>query len=321
MSQAKSAAASSAAPASAPASSAVSNSANDVKGEPQQEVRVLVENPQVGAIIGKSGANVKRIREETGAGLSILKTEANAKQVKERVMVLKGQTAQIAKALHLVAERMVESAAERKEKKDEKDIKDDKSITLRLLVHRYAVGAIIGKAGQVIKETQQETNTRVQVSNDPLPQSTEKTVSVSGSPANVYQAVSRLLVQLRDNQPSKPQRVTHYVPGQQLMVTPMYAGFSPYQAQLMYQAQSQYGQQPTSRQELAIPTNTAGGIIGKGGAVIRDIRMQSGTQISIADPDNANPNERVVSIQGSPQGIATAIYLIRQLVEQYNAQQ
>jgi polyribonucleotide nucleotidyltransferase len=48
---------------------------------------------------------------------------------------------------------------------------------LRLLVHKSAVGAIIGKAGQTIKDIQAETGARVQVSNETLPSSSEKTVS------------------------------------------------------------------------------------------------------------------------------------------------
>lgn len=60
-----------------------------------------------------------------------------------------------------------------------------------------------------------------------------------------------------------------------------------------------------------------GCVIGKGGSVIRDLRVQSGTNISIADPEANNPNERVVTLTGTPQGIHTAVLLIRQLVEQY----
>lgn len=52
--------------------------------------------------------------------------------------------------------------------------------------------------------------------------------------------------------------------------------------------------------------------------MIRDLRAQSGTNISISDADATNPNERVVTLTGTPTGIQTAIFLIRQLVEQYN---
>jgi len=76
-------------------------------------------------------------------------------------------------------------------------------------------------------------------------------------------------------------------------------------------------QAPINTQKIAIPTICAGCIIGKGGSVVRDLRMQSQTNISIAETDPAYPNERVVTLTGTPQGIQTAIYLIRQLVEQF----
>lgn len=54
--------------------------------------------------------------------------------------------------------------------------------------------------------------------------------------------------------------------------------------------------------------------------MIRDLRAQSQCNISIADPEQTSPNERVVTLTGTSQGIQTAIYLIRQLVEQYQPQ-
>ena len=114
----------------------------------------------------------------------------------------------------------------------------------------------------------------------------------------------------------------------------------------------------TSTQKIAIPTITAGCVIGKHGSTIKDIRylpapyktrsillttlharapiplrilnshththtprMQSGTSISIADPDPATPAERVVTISGSSQGIQAAIFLMRQLVEHFQPPQ
>jgi len=76
----------------------------------------------------------------------------------------------------------------------------------------------------------------------------------------------------------------------------------------------------TVLKKIAIPTVCAGAVIGKGGTIINDIKGQSGCQIRIADPDPASPNERVVTVTGSPQGIQTAVYLIRQRVEQPYAQ-
>lgn len=74
---------------------------------------------------------------------------------------------------------------------------------------------------------------------------------------------------------------------------------------------------PQSVQKIAIPTVCAGCVIGRNGAVIRELRLQSCAQISIADPAE-EPQERVVTITGTHQSIQTAVYLIRQLVEQFN---
>merc|ERR1712130_381308 len=279
-----------------------------------------------GGIIGKGGANVKRVREEAGVFLSILKAEFRA--VQERIMVMKGTISQIAKALFLISEffcdRLIEGSGKEKN--------SGEGIAIRLLVHRASVGAVIGKGGTTIKETQSETNVRVQVSNEPLPNSTEKTVTITGSPSAIQQATTRILTQLKDNPLRSGTKVYAYVPGQPMYPSQPAYGL-PYMQQqplgLLQQPFPSYGgmgsgsqsNMPTSTQKIAIPTVCAGCVIGKGGSVIRDLRAQSQCNISIADPEQNSPNERVVTLTGTSQGIQTAIYLIRQLVEQYQPQQ
>jgi ribosomal protein S3 len=299
------------------------NLQNEEKEGDVQEVRVLIDNNQVGGIIGKAGANVKRVREEAGVFLSILKAEFRA--VQERIMVMKGTISQIAKALFLISELLIEGSG--------KDKGSGEGIAIRLLVHRASVGAVIGKGGTTIKETQSETNVRVQVSNEPLPNSTEKTVTITGSPSAIQQATTRILTQLKENPLRSGTKVYAYVPGQPMYPTQPAYGL-PYMQQqplglLQQPFPSAYGgmgaqsqtNMPTSTQKIAIPTVCAGCVIGKGGSVIRDLRAQSQCNISIADPEQNSPNERVVTLTGTSQGIQTAIYLIRQLVEQYQPQQ
>jgi predicted RNA-binding protein YlqC (UPF0109 family) len=301
----------------------------DTKDELQQEIRCLIENSQVGGIIGKGGANVKRVREDSGAFVSILKAEF--RNVQERIMVIKGTAAEIAHATHLIAGLLVDAAFARDKKDDSSAARDpETTIAIRYLVHRTAVGAIIGKAGAVIQETQASTNARVQVSNEPLPQSTEKSVMLTGTPLAIRHAAHRILTQLRDNPLRTGTKVYPYVPGQPIFAQSPYGGLSsstltPYAARPQLPIYGQqasllapYGvPQATSTQKIAIPTVCVGCVIGKGGSVIRDLRVQSGTNISIADPEPTSPNERVVTLTGTPQGIQTAVFLIRQLVEQY----
>jgi heterogeneous nuclear rnp K-like protein 2 len=293
------------------------------------ELRVLIDNNQVGGIIGKAGANVTSVRETAGVFLSILKAEPN---VTERVMVLKGSFDQLTTGIIMITKLLIEADA--KFKKETPNLEEGQT-KLRLLVHRHAVGAVIGKSGTVIKETQQETGARVQVSNEPLPQSTEKTVTISGTPMAIHQACLKILAQLRDNPVRAGTKSYPYVPGVPFQAPgafglpqQSYAQFNPYGLQQQQAQGLPFGDfggfgmgelaQPANTQKIAIPTICAGCVIGKGGAVIRDLRAQSRTNISIADADSSNPNERVVTLTGTPQGIQTAIFLIRQLVEQYN---
>ena len=298
------------------------------------EFRFLIDNSSVGGLIGKGGANVKRVREDSGAFVSILKSDARS--VQERIMLIKGTVEQIGKAALLIAELLIEAAASKGERPvtattTTSAVPSDQA-QLRLLVHKLAVGAVIGKAGAVIKETQQETGARVQVSNEPLPSSSEKTITITGIPTAVQDAITRVVTQLKDN-PLKPgTRVYEYNPNNpyggggagHYGGSPQSYPSSHPPPQPLSLSSSTSAASPTtgtpSTQKIAIPTVCAGCVIGKNGSVIRDLRAQSGTNISISDPEPNAPNERVVTLTGSAQGIQTAVYLIRQLVEQYQPQ-
>lgn len=307
-------------PASTDSSSSSTSSSNTL------ELRCLIDNNQVGGIIGKAGANVKRIREESGAYVSIVKNDFN-RQAHERIMILKGQVNAIAKATALVAQSLVDTNTNRRDNTNTNAPSPD-TVSLKLLVHKNGVGCIIGKAGALIRETQTETGARVQVSNDLLPQSTEKAVTISGTPEQVQKAMEKVATQLKEN-PVKPGTKHYpYTPGAQMYPPPPFP-HAPYNnpPMSMYPPSMQHMQHgPTSigvpsTQKIAIPTVCAGCVIGKNGTVIKDLRVQSGTNISIADPDPNTPQERVVTIIGSPVGINHAIHLIKQLVEQYQPNQ
>jgi len=69
---------------------------------------------------------------------------------------------------------------------------------------------------------------------------------------------------------------------------------------------------------MVIPKACSGAVIGRGGSIISQIKLQSGTQISIADAAPGS-EDRVVSITGAPQAIQSAMFMIRQRVDAQNA--
>lgn len=214
------------------------------------ETRVLIDNFEASVIIGKGGANVKQIRIDSGAFVSILKNESSVS--KERVMtikvkhflcltcglsthpcdpqaprktafitsvwkcyfytILQATPAKIAVAIKLITELLL-SEANRRKAESSVPGEQDTTYAIKVLIHKFLAGSIIGKAGAIIKEMQEMTGCRVQLSNEPLTGSTEKTVTLTGTPDCIHDAASRVMEQLNTNPLREGCTSTPYVPG------------------------------------------------------------------------------------------------------------
>ena len=274
----------------------------------KHELRFLISSSQVGSIIGKGGANVRSVREASGCYVSILKTEY--RDVVDRVMEVKGTVEQIPVAVEKLAELLLLAMRERGEVSEEDEAP---LVTMVMLLHRGVVGSIIGRGGSIVKETQQASGVRIQVSNEVLAGSSEKTVTIVGTTGGMREAMRRLVQQIAETEEKRseraggvPMKVLYYVPTPTSlqhtypMSSPMYAPLAP------------------SHHKLLIPSSCAGIVIGKGGTTIHSVRAQSGCSISIEDEEDlygAPTGERVVHIIGSQQGIMIAIFLIRSLLD------
>lgn len=115
-------------------------------------------------------------------------------------MLLKGSESQICTALAMVAQLLVETELQHSGQPLASEAPLDSGCTqIKLLIHKAQVGCIIGKAGCVIKATQEATGARIQISAEPLPNSSEKSCTVTGSPLQIKQAVAKILAQCREN--------------------------------------------------------------------------------------------------------------------------
>lgn len=321
------------------------------------EVRLLIKQSEVGPIIGTRGANVKRIRDEACVFASIVK-EQNTTGLTERIMTIKGEVENIAKGVWILCQILIDAAQQRedyKAKNRAKENGDGKAVTvdkyqIKFLCHQFQVGGIIGKQGSIIKQTKEQTGAIINVSNEPLGNSTDKSVSLTGSADVIYNATLLIVQQLKDNILKSGVRDIKYTPGsnpaQQFTQVPQYRpqynpyGSAPQQQQFQpqfqpqqqqqqqfqpqqqqFQPQQQYGNQFASgsqeTQSITIPKICASAVIGRGGSIISDIRQQSGTFISIAKPEVTSPDKRVVAITGTQQQIQVAISMIRQIVENF----
>lgn len=318
-------------------------------------IRVLIDSSSVGAIIGREGCNVKHVRDTTSCIVSIAKVDGqtnrrndttpqshkqslqhiNPRSIPERILTLRGDDESIVNASKYILQLLIDANNIDNPMATPENIQQQ-TITYKLLVHKSIVGCIIGKEGMTIKQLQDDSNARIQISNQPLPGSTDKTVSITGTVDSITSALQSILQLLHDNPIRDNIRTYPYQPqlALQMMSYDQYGNgmlYSPHvyaqpphaPANAMYPPISVASHEPQQTQKIAIPSTCAGAIIGRSGRTIKEIRLRTGCVISIAEQDNNSPNERVVTLTGSTQSIHMAILAIRSLVEQqsHNQQQ
>ncbi|XP_073087300.1 poly(rC)-binding protein 3 isoform X1 [Manis javanica] len=156
-------------------------------------IRLLMHGKEVGSIIGKKGETVKKMREESCARINI--SEGNCP---ERIVTITGPTDAIFKAFAMIAYKFEEDIIN---SMSNSPATSKPPVTLRLVVPASQCGSLIGKGGSKIKEIRESTGAQVQVAGDMLPNSTERAVTISGTPDAIIQCVKQICVVMLESPP------------------------------------------------------------------------------------------------------------------------
>ncbi|XP_036425444.1 poly(rC)-binding protein 3-like isoform X5 [Colossoma macropomum] len=156
-------------------------------------IRLLMHGKEVGSIIGKKGETVKKMREESSARINI--SEGNCP---ERIVTITGPTDAIFKAFAMIAYKFEEDIIN---SMSNSQATSKPPVTLRLVVPASQCGSLIGKGGSKIKEMRESTGAQVQVAGDMLPNSTERAVTISGTPDAIIQCVKQICVVMLESPP------------------------------------------------------------------------------------------------------------------------
>jgi far upstream element-binding protein len=299
-------------------------------------LRVLIDGPEKSIVIGRAGCNVKAIRAQTSAFISVLRDAHPS--AREKIAQVKGHVSNVADACKMICEILLTAAGERAAKHTP-PTDAPKTWTLKIIFHKFLAGCIIGKGGEIIKKIAAESGARLHLEQEPYPGTTDKLCTISGTPDQIHAAMLTIAQQLQEN-PLKSGAVdVPYTPGMGAQAAPAFGAqapgqYNPYGAPPQgfggYGAQSAMGGAPAGApgaagddrerkiEKIVIPTVCAGFVIGKAGSFIKQIREQSGVaNLSIADAEPTTPDDRVVVITGTVTQITAAIALIRQRVESY----
>ncbi|NWW46817.1 PCBP3 protein, partial [Pedionomus torquatus] len=141
----------------------------------------------------QKGETVKKMREESGARINI--SEGNCP---ERIVTITGPTDAIFKAFAMIAYKFEEDITN---SMSNSTATSKPPVTLRLVVPASQCGSLIGKGGSKIKEIRESTGAQVQVAGDMLPNSTERAVTISGTPDAIIQCVKQICVVMLESPP------------------------------------------------------------------------------------------------------------------------
>ncbi|TEA40067.1 hypothetical protein DBR06_SOUSAS2910138, partial [Sousa chinensis] len=130
---------------------------------------------------------------QSGARINI--SEGNCP---ERIVTITGPTDAIFKAFAMIAYKFEEDIINCM---TNSPATSKPPVTLRLVVPASQCGSLIGKGGSKIKEIRESTGAQVQVAGDMLPNSTERAVTISGTPDAIIQCVKQICVVMLESPP------------------------------------------------------------------------------------------------------------------------
>ncbi|KPU79523.1 uncharacterized protein Dana_GF17214, isoform J [Drosophila ananassae] len=157
---------------------------------------------------------------------------------------------------------------------------------MKILVPAVASGAIIGKGGETIASLQKDTGARVKMSksHDFYPGTTERVCLITGSTEAIMFVLDFIMDKIRE----KPDLTTKII-----------------------DAESKQTQERDKQVKILVPNSTAGMIIGKGGAFIKQIKEESGSYVQISQkPKDVSLQERCITIIGDKENNKNACKMI-----------
>ncbi|GAV05975.1 hypothetical protein RvY_16021 [Ramazzottius varieornatus] len=269
---------------------------NMPNGQTQEEW--TVPNRMVGLIIGKGGENISRIQDTCGAKLQLGQEPVGDK----RPCTIYGNPQAIQKCKEMVNE-IIEKEGQRNQPfpgsfpgpgaspagggfggpgghQGGHPGLGAQSITIEVHVPRHKVGQVIGKGGETIRSLQDKTRVRMFLIQDVDPSMSTKPIKITGEPARVEEA--RRLVE-------------------EMIATPDGPGPG-----------SERGMQV--QDQVKVPRERVGVIIGKGGETIRDIQNETGARVQFVDLDQPHLEEKTCLISGRQGQVVEAKRMVEDLL-------
>jgi len=287
---------------------------------PQSSEVIMVPDKMVGLIIGRGGEQITRLQAETGCKIQMA---ADSQGMPERQCTLTGTPQAIAEAKGNI-DRIISNEGNGPPRGPNFSAPTGAGGSMfEMMVPGHKVGLIIGKAGDTIKQLQEQSGAKIVIIQDSTEAANEKPLRITGNPENV-EAAKQLVIEIVNQ---GDERGEMGFAGRGRGRGRGRGGFDRGRGgrgggRGGY-GQPQWGDSPNGgpggndygsggqfTDYVAVPSNKCGLIIGKGGETIKSINQQTGAHCEVdrnAPPDARDKN---FVIRGTPEQVERAKQMI-----------
>ena len=267
-------------------------------------LRLLIPHILIGSIIGKQGVRIREIQDASGARLNA--SDSTLPLSTERSLVVLGVADAVHIATYYIGQTLVEQLTER----------FGGPAASAYATRSGGPAGVVPGGMQVVPYIPQPAGGQYGHP-DNYRRHNNQSYKTPANPYGIGWMHGQNPQQQQQQQPQQQPQAMHYGGGSQ---QPSYSGAGPHQPQQGGAQASHAGppQQPMQgpmvpgqplTQQIFIPNDMVGAIIGKGGAKINEIRQLSGSVIKINEPQD-NSNERLVTITGTQECNQMALYML-----------
>ncbi|KAL7668495.1 hypothetical protein ACOME3_009195 [Neoechinorhynchus agilis] len=172
------------------------------------EIRGLIASKDAGAIFGRGGVNIKKLRSDFKTVVQIPDCDSP-----ERLLIVNGEPESCYQTISAVFPLIGEVSSGISE--------------FRLLVHQSQAGAIIGRKGDRVKDLRTKHNLDIKIFSECCPSSTERIVRLKGQADSVISCIREIHGIFEAQQAAPRGQIAHYDPmNHNEFMCPEYGGFS-----------------------------------------------------------------------------------------------
>uniref|UniRef100_A0A3Q3G855 Insulin-like growth factor 2 mRNA binding protein 1 n=1 Tax=Labrus bergylta TaxID=56723 RepID=A0A3Q3G855_9LABR len=227
--------------------------AKDTKTADEVPLKILAHNNFVGRLIGKEGRNLKKVEQDTDTKITISPLQDLTLYNPERTITVKGSIEACCLAENEVMKKVREAY-----ENDIAAMNAPEQETVHIYIPAQAVGAIIGKKGQHIKQLSRFAGASIKIAPAETPDCKMRMVIVTGPPEAQFKAQGRIYGKLKEE--------NFFGPKEEVKL----------------------------ETHIKMAATAAGRVIGKGGKTVNELQNLTAAEVVVPREQTPDENDQVI---------------------------